>query len=265
MNNLTDIYDGFTVDQKRRGKDLHIKITSPQINLLGACTPSYLNEIMPAGGWDQGFISRTILIYSGQRLIKDPFVDESTTLLTGRLYNDLLHDLKTIALQFGQMSFTTPAAQAIKAWIKNKCAPEPTHQKLQFYNSRRVAHLLKLCMIASISRSNNKVIALEHYSEALNWLIEAESYMPDIFKSMVSGGDSAAMNEALNYVWTIYSKENRPVAEHRILHFLRERVPAHSIMRCLEIMVKSHMIEVTVEGNKFTGYKPAPREARLEG
>jgi hypothetical protein len=89
--------------------------------------------------------------------------------------------------------------------------------------------------------------------------------MPDIFKSMVSGGDSAAMNEALNYVWTIYSKENRPVAEHRILHFLRERVPAHSIMRCLEIMVKSHMIEVTVEGNKFTGYKPAPREARLEG
>src|SRR5262245_36744470 len=63
MNNLTDIYDGYVVDQKRRGKDLRIKIDYPQINLLGACTPSYLNEVMPAGAWDQGFISRTLLIY----------------------------------------------------------------------------------------------------------------------------------------------------------------------------------------------------------
>ena len=265
MNNLTDIYDGFMVDQKRRGKDIRIKIAAPQINLLGACTPSYLNEVMPAGAWDQGFISRTLLVYSGNRVSKDPFADEAASALSRRLYDDLLHDLKTIALEYGQMSFTTPAAAAIKAWIKGGCQPEPSHQKLQFYNSRRVAHLLKLCMISSVSRSGDKIIGLEHYSEALNWLMEAETYMPDIFKSMMTGGDSAAMEEAWNYVWTLFSKENKPIAEHRIVHFLRERVPAHSVMRVLEIMVKSRMLEITLSEKGFQGYKPTSREARLEG
>src|SRR5262245_64254972 len=73
LNNLTDIYDGQMVDQKRRGRDLRVKILCPQINLLGATTPSYLNQVMPPGAWDQGFISRTILVYSGDRTYRDPF------------------------------------------------------------------------------------------------------------------------------------------------------------------------------------------------
>ena len=265
MNALTDIYDGFTVDQRRRGKDLHIKIKDPQINLLGACTPSYLNEVLPAGAWDQGFLSRTILVYSGDKIIRDPFAEDTNAALTMRVNNDLLHDLKTIAQEFGQMSFTTPAAMAIKAWVKGGLEPAPAHQKLQYYNSRRLAHLLKLSMISSISRSGEKVIGLDHYAEALNWLIEAETYMPDIFKSMVGGGDSNSMEEAWNYVWVLYGKEKRPIAEHRVVHFLRERVPAHSVMRVLEIMVKSRMLEISIEGNGFQGYKPTSRESRLTG
>ena len=265
MNNLTDIYDGFTVDQKRRGRDLRIKIANPQINLLGACTPSYLNEVMPAGAWDQGFVSRTLLIYSGDRIKTDPFSNDEVSAFTTRLHNDLLHDLKSIALDYGQMSFTGTAAGAIKAWMHAGCPPEPSHQKLQFYNSRRLAHLLKLCMISSMSRSGDKVIAIEHYSEALNWLIEAEAFMPDIFKSMISGGDSSAMEETWSFVWTLYSKENKPIAEHRIVHFLRERVPAHAVMRVLEIMVKSRMFEIALSDKGFQGYKPTSREVRLAG
>jgi Protein of unknown function (DUF3987) len=265
MNNLTDIYDGFSVDQKRRGKDLRIKIKSPQINLLGACTPSYLNEVLPAGAWDQGFISRTILIYSGDRISRDPFMEDSISGLTTRLYNDLLHDLKTIGAEFGQCSFTTPTAAAIRAWVTGGCKPEPEHTKLQFYNARRAAHLLKLCMVASLSRSGEKIISLEHYQEALDWLIEAETYMPDIFKSMVQGGDSSAMEEAWNYVWNVFSKNNKPVSSSLIIHFLRERVPAHSIEKVLEMMVKSNMLKITLEGGQFTGYRPSTRQERLSG
>lgn len=265
MNNLTDIYDGFVVDQKRRGRDLRIKILYPQINLLGACTPSYLNEVMPAGAWDQGFISRTLLIYSGDKVHRDPFAEESSSGVLERLHGDLLHDLKTIALEFGKMVFEKSAAEAIQAWIKGGCQPEPQHQKLQHYNARRAAHLLKLCIISSIARSGNKLITLENYSEALNWLVEAETYMPDIFKSMVTGGDSSAMEETWNYVWTLFAKEKKPIAEHRIVHFLRERVPAHSVMRVLEIMVKSRMFEVVISDNRFNGYKPASKQVRLDG
>ena len=265
MNNLTDIYDGFTVDQKRRGKDLRIKIAKPQINLLGACTPAYLSQVMPPGAWDQGFISRTMLIYAGQRVVRDPFDEVMQNVQMTRLYGDLLHDLKSIATMYGQMSFTTPAAMAIKAWIKGGCEPEPVHQKLQFYNARRIAHLLKLCMICSVSHSNEKVIALEHYSEALSWLVEAERYMPDIFKSMVSGGDSSSMEETWHYAWTLYSKEKRPILEHRLIHFLRDRVPAHSVTKVIEVMVRSRMLEYVMSEKGVAAYKPVPKHAKSPG
>lgn len=262
MNNLTDIYDGYVVDQKRRGKDLRIKIKAPQINMLGACTPSYLNEVMPAGAWDQGFISRTLLIYSGERMVRDPFAEVEIGERQNSLYASLLEDLKTIVLDYGPMSFTTDAATAIRAWIKSGCAPEPEHPKLQFYNSRRIAHMLKLCMVSSINQSCRKIITLENYSEALNWLIEAERYMPDIFRSMVSGGDSAAMEETWNYVWTLYAKEHAPIAEYRVFKFLQERVPAHSVSKVLELMVKSRMFEAAFDG-KGLCYRPNSKADRM--
>lgn len=265
INNLTDIYDGYTLDQKRRGRDLRIKIVHPQINLLGACTPSYLNEVMPAGAWDQGFISRTILVYSGEKPLRDPFAEDSNTAYLGRLHSDLLHDLKTISLEFGKMSFTTPAATAIREWIKSGCPPVPQHIRLQFYNARRAAHLLKLCMVASIARSGDLVITIENYSEALSWLVEAEAEMPEIFKSMIQGGDSVAMEELWNYAWVVYSKEKKPILEHRLVHFLRERVAAHSVMRVLEVMVRSKMFNLVPIDGSYIGYVPASKQDRFEG
>ena len=263
MNNLTDIYDGFQIEQKRRGKELKIKIPYPQINLLGACTPSYLGQTMPVGAWDQGFISRSILVYSGDRTSPDPFAEDTRP--STQMYNDLLHDLKCISSEYGQLKFTLPATTAIRAWIDHGCCPEPTHLRLKSYNARRTAHLLKLCMIASLSRRSDYIINLDDYSEALNWLIEVESYMPDVFKAMNTGGDSIPMEETLNYVWAVFSKEKKPVAEHRVVHFLRERVPAHNVMRVLEIMVRSRMIEIVTADNSFQGYKPTSRADRLEG
>ena len=264
LNNLTDIYDGLMVDQKRRGRDLRIKILHPQINLLGATTPSYLNGIMPAGAWDQGFISRTLLIYSGERTYRDPFEEERSPQL-GRLYGGLSADLKTIAQVFGKMSFTAEAAEAIRAWVKGGCQPEPSSARLLHYNSRRLTHLLKLSMVSSISRSDNKIIGLENYAEALNWLVEAETYMMDIFKASIAGGDSTAMEDTWQFVWTLFAKERNPIAEHRIVHFLKERIPAHSVMRVIEIMVKSKMFEIVADKSGNTGYRPGSKGARMEG
>lgn len=265
MNNLTDIWDGRPVDQQRRGKDLRIKILAPQINLLGATTPSYLNEVMPAGAWDQGFISRTIMVYSGDRTQPNPFAEEDTGGLLGRLRGDLLHDLKSIANEYGQMGFTRPAAAAIQAWIKAGQPPEPSHLKLQHYNSRRLTMLLKLCMIVSMSKRTSRVIELDDYATALNLLIEVEAQMAEIFKSMKAGGDSDAMEECWNFVWTVFAKENKAIAQGRVVNFLRERIPAHSIMRVIDIMVQSGMFELEVKDGQFVGYKPASRQTRMEG
>jgi hypothetical protein len=73
------------------------------------------------------------------------------------------------------------------------------------------------------------------------------------------------MEEAWNYVWVLYGKTKQPVPEHVIIHFLRERVPAHAINKVLDVMVRSRMLIIQMTEKSFAGYKPASKEARLTG
>ncbi|NJL70369.1 MAG: hypothetical protein HC888_01565 [Candidatus Competibacteraceae bacterium] len=47
MNTLQDLYDCLPYSQKRRTRDISIEIPNPQINILAACTPAYLQGTLP--------------------------------------------------------------------------------------------------------------------------------------------------------------------------------------------------------------------------
>jgi hypothetical protein len=102
------------------------------------------------------------------------------------------------------------------------------------------------------------IISLGHYNTALDWLLEAEQYMPDIFKSMSTGGDAKAIEECWYYCFQIYAKKKDPVPEAKLIQFLQERVPAHSVERVLAVMVKAGLFK-TVDVNKI-GVCYVPRE-----
>ena len=57
MNILTDLWDCRMYEEKRRGNNLHVTIPKPQLNMLAATTPAYLNQTLPEAAWDQGFLS----------------------------------------------------------------------------------------------------------------------------------------------------------------------------------------------------------------
>lgn len=239
MNVLTDIYDCRHYSETRRSAKINIKVERPQLNLIAATTPSYLNNLLPEGAWDQGFLSRTILVYSGAEepgeLFGEIAHDDAT-------FQRLVSDIRDISQLYGRMEFTEEAAEAITSWHKAKGPPEPDHPKLTHYNTRRTAHLLKLCTIAAASTGNDRKITLEHYVQALDWLVEAEGVMPDIFKSMTTGGAGRAMEEAWHFVYTLYIKENKPIHESRLTRFLSERVPIHDVGRIIEVMEKAGII-----------------------
>lgn len=242
MNRFTDLYDCDVYEETRRAKNINIRIPNSQVNLIAATTPSYLNEMMPAGAWDQGFISRVIMIFSAEKLAKPLFENKSKDMA---LFKALSDDLKLIEKMFGEFMWEAQAQAAVEAWAMQGGPPAPSHPRLAHYNSRRNAHILKLSMVASISRRDSgRTVTLRDFQTALDWLIEAEYYMPDIFKSMATGGDSAAMDDCFHYLFDVYTKERKPIPEHRIIHFLSQRIPAHSVMRVYEMMLRSNMIEV---------------------
>lgn len=246
MNTLTDLWDCKHYSERRRTSKLDIAIEKPQLSILGACTPSYLTGVLPEGAWDQGFISRTLLIYSGEQQKRSLFGDFSQD--DGE-WDALKQQLAAIGNLYGQISWTEDAAALIDRFHLTGGEPVPTHPKLLYYNTRRTVHLIKLCMVASVSRSPELRIREEDFQRAFNWLIEAEAEMPEIFKAMSQGGSGKVIEDVWYYVFQTYNKEGqKPVAKHRIIQFLQERVPVHNIENTIKIMEDGQMIEKRLTG-----------------
>ena len=257
MNTLTDLYDGHPFGERRRTREINIKMEKPQLNFVAATTPSYLNNVMPEGAWDQGFISRVLLIYSGETTLR-PLFEENN--VNQKLYKDLEHDLDIIGKLYGPCVFDDAPAKLITDWHMAGGPPAPDHPRLLHYNIRRTAHLLKLCVIASVSRSDELRVTEADFVTAFDWLVEVETFMPDIFKAMKSGGDSKAIESTWHFCYEHWMKKKEPIPETIVVGFLQERIPAHSVMRVLDIMVKSGLLTKQITSKGQPAYKPMAKQ-----
>lgn len=246
---LSHFYDPRPYGQTRRGNDLNIKIKSPQINMIVGCTPSMLMKYMPESSWEQGFMTRVIMVFSDERSIGDDFATKDTS-----LNDDLVHDLRSIATLVGEFQVTEAYRNAVNNWRAIGEPPVPTHPKLIHYATRRRVHLYKLSMVSAIDRSDVLMLTADDFNRAMTWLTQAELTMPDIFKAGAGNADAKAMDEIYHYVLTTSAMMKGPIPERKIINFAKERVPLHSIDRVVRIMQSSGMIE-PVSLDKRTGQR----------
>lgn len=241
---LSAFYDPDPYGHNRRGKDIKIKIKRPQLNVLCGTTPSNLLKFLPEGAWDQGFTSRVIMVFSDERIIGDDFAT-----ITRDLSPSLLSDLKHINTIVGEVRVTEDYRELVNKWRTLGEPPVPSHPKLIHYATRRRAHLYKLSIIACIDRSDVLLLTRDDFNIAMNWLVEAEGYMPDLFKAGAAGSDARAMDEIYHFVMV-----SGKTPEQRLINFARERVPSHSLMRVLDIMERSNMIKA-ISNDPKTGMR----------
>lgn len=242
MNALVYLYDSIPYGEKRRTKDLDFVIKCPILNFIACTTPSYLNEMLPPGAWEQGFLSRVIIIYSEILDIARLNLLSTTPGRDPAMVKALEKDLIQIGNRVGRLTFERDAAEVLEAWNLDRRASEPKHPRLTHYNTRRPLQVLKLCQIAAVDRGGN-TITLSDVNRAQDWLIRAEAYMPDIFLAMTSGGDARVMNELHHYCIVEQVKSNKPTPMHLVYQFLQSRVPAHSIDRIIALMYNTGALE----------------------
>jgi hypothetical protein len=258
MSTLTDLWDCKHYSETRRTAKINISIPNSQLNMFSATTPVYLTSLLPEGAWEQGFMSRMLIVYSGELIHTNLFdlldIDEEG-------YSNLVADLRDIYKAYGEFQVTDEAKAAINDWSRQGGPPIPDHPKLTSYGARRAAHLLKLCMIASMASDSDRIVTLDHFAEALDWLVQLETFMPDVFKSMKAGGDGRAIEECWHYAMQIYMKSKEPVPEHRIVHFLQERVPVHNIARILDVMERANLFQKQYTKSGGQGYLPLSHQA----
>ncbi len=144
IKGLSAFYDVDPYAQNRRTNDIKIKIDRPQVSMLCACTPQDLLKLMPDVAWGQGFTSRTIMVYSGERIIVDDFVKRPQPKL-----GDLTYDLNIIHNLCGEFHVTAEYARCVNTWISQGEPPIPKHPKLLHYISRRKVNIYKLSMVSA--------------------------------------------------------------------------------------------------------------------
>lgn len=256
LNTLNKAYD---CEQELVGRTRALgktTIENPHLLLLSGTQPKYLNDLLPESAFGMGFTSRLLFIYSDEVIITPMFQTDNIP-RDRQLYNNLVSDLQSIYDRVGPYDWTQSAQDAINDWLMSGQKPMPEHPRLQNYVTRRVTHLIKLCMVFAAAKRQDLTVTIEDFEEALSLLIATEDLMPEVFKSMAVSPDAQIIEEAFLFVQNRYMKTGqKPVNENALVHFLATRAPAHMISYILRVLETSGMLQDVSGGIPPKAYKP---------
>lgn len=172
-----------------------VSVFQPTITVLGGNTPSQFAECFPLQSIGQGFMSRLILIHSepsGKKFFPIPKPPAGVK-------EKLVDFLHTIKLQcHGPLELEASAESALSSIYL--CWTPLEDQRFQHYNTRRMTHLLKLCILVAVCRLSMR-IALEDVLQASTILSFAETTMPKAIGELGKSKNSEAANKIMQVLY----------------------------------------------------------------
>ena len=198
MANLTDWYD-CDDDWEYRTKTAGIDtIKGVWVNLIGATTPELIQTSMPQDAIGGGLTSRMIFVFEQKKgkLVIVPGLSEKER----GLMEHLTLDLDKIHMLRGDFQITKGFLERFSGWrVAQEDNPPFKEPRFAGYFERRPAHVLKVSMIMSASRSDNFVMDEQDLERTLDILTQTEKKMPLTFsgvgKSMLASTLSSVMAE----------------------------------------------------------------------
>jgi len=178
LTDLFDCADTWKYSTMKRGIE---DISNCWLTIFGAITPSLLQSKLSQDAVGGGLLSRIIFVvgYGAQKKIAFTFLSKAEKVLQEKL----IKDLQRIALLAGPFMMTQSFRDTYQDWYENFSAGEGvSDDKFQGYNGRRPLHLHKLCMIVSVSESDDMKILAHHFKKALAILEATEQEMPNAFQ-----------------------------------------------------------------------------------
>ena len=211
-------YEGPYTNRIKTGKSL--SIPNPTVSILAGNTPTNFAAAFPPEIIGQGFLSRLLLVYAeptGRRITFPPTpTKEETNAIAARL-----QELKSISR--GNAKLTLQAKSLLDYIYKAGIGVDDT--RFESYNSRRLGHLIKLCLIISASKGATE-ISETHVIAANTTLSHAEHLMP------------RALGE--------FGKAKNSDISHRILQVIEGSAPSGITMKNLWVHVAQDL-ESTAE------------------
>lgn len=239
--NFTDLFDArkfYTESTMVRGDKA---IGNPCINLLGATTPDWISDNMPATVLNGGFGSRTIFLKElaprNPKFFQKPLVDAGHF---EKIKADLVADLNHIS-EFveGEFEYTPEAEEWFEKWYQESLLDKGDLAiRLKGYKSRRPAYVTKLAMLMTIAVTDELVIHLPVIQEAVKLMKFFESKMTTVFKSIGKNLYTADILGMKKYI-----EENKKVPRDRLLEEFLSSGEPEKIQSWIEMLIQMNKIK----------------------
>jgi energy-coupling factor transporter ATP-binding protein EcfA2 len=185
-------YKGNYESRVKHGKQ--VVIPQPTISMLGGNTAAGFNFAFPPESLGQGFFSRTLLIHgeaSGRKITFPPRPSpEKIAKLIG-----MLHEIRR-ACQ-GEVTLSNEAATMIdRIYLEWQPLDDV---RFDSYSTRRLTHLLKLCLVTAAARAS-PIVNESDVLYANTLLTHTEHLMPKALGEFGKGKNSGATQKILDYL-----------------------------------------------------------------
>ena len=188
LMDLTDWFDcsdKWKYSTKTSGKS---DINGVWLNIIGATTPAQLQASLPIDAIGGGLSSRIIFVYESRRGKKvrypsgvnwtDMEDEEVQDDLDVETRNHLMDDLMLIKQERGEWKFDRSFQTEFDKWDEeNESMTQFDGTFLEPYHTRRITHIIKLCMIMSMNRQGGHVITGDDLIQAAGILQATEKNM----------------------------------------------------------------------------------------
>ena len=223
ISNLCDFYDcrdKFIYETISRSTE---EIIGVFLNLVGATTPELIQGSMSPETIGSGLPSRMVFVYE-PRIIKRvvcPFyaLSEEGKILEEQLMKDLIQ----IRSLRGDFKISKDFLDLWTNWYGNYsdiCPFDPLH--FGGYWERRPAHIMKVSMVMSASRSNDMVLTATDLKRAIDLLEETERKMPKVFSKVGQSEQADNIRSVMNFV-ARYGEVSMTQLMEEFLMFLSEQ------------------------------------------
>jgi len=156
------------------------------VNIIGATTPTLLQDTLISSAIGGGLTSRMIFIYGGGKgkIVVFPFLEKVDL----EFREALVSDLREINHLSGEMIPSQDFLELWEEWYPKQCENPPfTDPRFGGYLDRRAKHVLKISMLLSVAESNELEVKASHLKRGIKMLEEAEV---DMRKALGGAGTS---------------------------------------------------------------------------
>lgn len=255
---LVSMWDGQLEDwghkTKTSGNSL---IKNPWLNLIGATTPSWLQNNFPEHMIGGGLASRVVFVYGDQKRHLVAYPDEVSP---GPEYyrheSMLIDDLRQIAEIKGPYELHPDSRAWGHDWYGRLWNSRPVHMASDRYSgylARKQTHLHKMAIIVAAAERNDRVILPTDMVVADTALTEIEHHMGRVFQSIGVVDEARHIAELAAYV-----KNYGALTGEELFGFVRNYMAEKDFKQAIRVAVNGGILVVDMKEGKKVLALPKP-------